>query len=389
MKTADLIPFILLELNESDKYGFELTKNIETKSKGQIVIKQPTLYTVLKKLEKSKFISSYWQDSDIGGKRHYYTLTANGKMQVSTLPSYEELLNNMGVDIDDALASFIVSNNNAKKSNEEPKTVSIMDAILNQPAQPIESIVPTEEIFSDDMLDSSTEIDLNLSNAEMLKDEQMNHNESFAANEDVATFTQRTNTDLSPEYISKVKKDSQSLDVFSFPNYEIKDTEQEIKFVDYIDFKKDKNIIKAKTTAKRMLVRTFSTSAYLILMLILSSIGINATSSSALYNTFLIGSICVALFYPLTFIWFYKQFETKCKEKPYKHNLKHNIILSGCLFLISFIVILVVNIAINKNTFSIIFAFSNFANFYAPLLISSSLFADILFAHLLLTKFNK
>ena len=31
---------------------FELTKDIETKSNGRIVIKQPTLYTVLKKLEK-------------------------------------------------------------------------------------------------------------------------------------------------------------------------------------------------------------------------------------------------------------------------------------------------------------------------------------------------
>ena len=39
MKTADLIPLILLELNECDKYGFELTKSIETKSKGKIIIK--------------------------------------------------------------------------------------------------------------------------------------------------------------------------------------------------------------------------------------------------------------------------------------------------------------------------------------------------------------
>ena len=70
MKTVDLIPFILLELNEQDQYGLELTKAIEEKSNGQIVIKQPTLYTILKKLEKSKFISSYWQDSEIGGKRH-------------------------------------------------------------------------------------------------------------------------------------------------------------------------------------------------------------------------------------------------------------------------------------------------------------------------------
>ena len=50
MRTADLIPLILLELNECDKYGFELTKSIETKSKGNIIIKQPTLYTILKKI---------------------------------------------------------------------------------------------------------------------------------------------------------------------------------------------------------------------------------------------------------------------------------------------------------------------------------------------------
>ena len=95
MKTADLIPFILLELNDGDKYGFELSKNIETRLGGQIEIKQPTLYTVLKKLEKSKFISSYWQDSEIGGKRHYYKLTSNGKSQVATLPSYDFLTENL------------------------------------------------------------------------------------------------------------------------------------------------------------------------------------------------------------------------------------------------------------------------------------------------------
>ena len=57
MKTAFLIPLILLELNESDKYGIELTKSIETRSEGKIIIKQPTLYTILKKLEKFEKIS--------------------------------------------------------------------------------------------------------------------------------------------------------------------------------------------------------------------------------------------------------------------------------------------------------------------------------------------
>ncbi len=105
MKTTDLILLILLELNECDKYGLELTKSIETKTQGKISIKQPTLYTILKKLEKSKFITSYWQDSEIGGKRHYYKLTENGRMQVSTLPSF------------DALAASIINDNSNDNAN--------------------------------------------------------------------------------------------------------------------------------------------------------------------------------------------------------------------------------------------------------------------------------
>ena len=113
MKTADLIPLILLQLNTGDKYGLEITKNIETISNGKIVIKQPTLYTILKKLEKSKFISSYWEDSDIGGKRHYYKITNNGKAQVSTLPSFDVLLNSILSQDDDE-----ISNNDEKEDNQ-------------------------------------------------------------------------------------------------------------------------------------------------------------------------------------------------------------------------------------------------------------------------------
>jgi DNA-binding PadR family transcriptional regulator len=40
MKTADLIPFILIELNEKDKYGFELTKSIESKSLVLLLVLQ-------------------------------------------------------------------------------------------------------------------------------------------------------------------------------------------------------------------------------------------------------------------------------------------------------------------------------------------------------------
>ena len=66
-------------LIDGDKYGSELLKDLESKSSGKVTIKQPTLYSTLSRMEKQGYISSYWRDSDIGGKRHYYSLTDLGK----------------------------------------------------------------------------------------------------------------------------------------------------------------------------------------------------------------------------------------------------------------------------------------------------------------------
>jgi len=70
---------ILKVLSEGNKYGYEICKDVEEKSGGTYELKQPTLYSCLKRLESQGLISSYWEDSDIGGKRHYYKLTKEGK----------------------------------------------------------------------------------------------------------------------------------------------------------------------------------------------------------------------------------------------------------------------------------------------------------------------
>lgn len=70
---------ILKSLYHGDKYGLEIIQEIEEKSNGSYELKQPTLYSCLKRLESQGLISSYWEDSEIGGKRHYYKLTDQGK----------------------------------------------------------------------------------------------------------------------------------------------------------------------------------------------------------------------------------------------------------------------------------------------------------------------
>ncbi len=69
---------ILKTMLDGDKYGLDIIKEVEIRSNGTYELKQPTLYSCLKRLENQELISSYWVDSDIGGRRHYYKLTAKG-----------------------------------------------------------------------------------------------------------------------------------------------------------------------------------------------------------------------------------------------------------------------------------------------------------------------
>ncbi len=70
---------ILRSLYDGDKYGYEIIAEIEAKSHGQYSLKQPTLYSALKRLEKDGYITSYWGGSVGGGRRKYFSLTDEGK----------------------------------------------------------------------------------------------------------------------------------------------------------------------------------------------------------------------------------------------------------------------------------------------------------------------
>ncbi len=72
---------ILRALYERDKYGYEIMNDIEQKSHGQYALKQPTLYSALKRLETQGYIKAYWKTDEVssGGRRKYFTLTESGK----------------------------------------------------------------------------------------------------------------------------------------------------------------------------------------------------------------------------------------------------------------------------------------------------------------------
>ncbi len=70
---------ILRALYDGDKYGYEILAEIEKKSHGQYSLKQPSLYSALKRLEREGYVTSYWGGSVGGGRRKYFSLTDDGK----------------------------------------------------------------------------------------------------------------------------------------------------------------------------------------------------------------------------------------------------------------------------------------------------------------------
>lgn len=84
--SADLIrghinTIILRTLYERDKYGYEIIEEIDERSHGQYTMKQPTLYSALKRLESQGYINAYWKTDEVsqGGRRKYFTLTDSGR----------------------------------------------------------------------------------------------------------------------------------------------------------------------------------------------------------------------------------------------------------------------------------------------------------------------
>lgn len=76
---------ILNLLMKEDMYGYDISKVITQKT-GGYKIKETTLYSSLRRLEKHQFIDSYFSSKTNGGsRRRYYKTTKIGLEQYRTL----------------------------------------------------------------------------------------------------------------------------------------------------------------------------------------------------------------------------------------------------------------------------------------------------------------
>ncbi len=427
MKTADLIPLILFQLSNGDKYGFELTKEIEDKSNQKIQIKQPTLYTVLKKLEKSKFISSYWQDSEIGGKRHYYKITENGRAQLSTLPSFDECLKialmseneemenvpsaqpeldntvlpeneaqtvSVVTPIESAMepqkeepaelttnVNFVVTRPEKEKS--EDKFVSIMDLIADSAPTssaptPKESIVDASDLFNQNHIDNQTEIEINKQNTSLLKDNNTLADEQFASNKEISKFVDKKPIPQPEIKIQEPKKAVESIKPATNADYAYSD----IKYVDYQDFKNKKEYIRAKKLAKLSLFRGLIFSIYSILMMILCLTVASKFPASTLFYVIFSITVLATLCYVITIIKSNESFRLKVQNNTYNPKFKFRLIFATICTLVVLIVSIIMGIICTNGTAYGVFSAENFGNIYAPFLLTSSIWVDLALTYL-------
>ena len=70
---------ILRLIIEEDRYGYEISNCIKERTNNKFVIKEATLYSVVKRLEERFLIESYVGAKTHGGKRRYYRITDLGR----------------------------------------------------------------------------------------------------------------------------------------------------------------------------------------------------------------------------------------------------------------------------------------------------------------------
>ncbi len=73
---------LLAMISSKEMYGYEMVKALKEKSNDLYNMSEGTLYPALKRLEKKKWVESYWLDVPLGGRRKYYRITDDGRKEL-------------------------------------------------------------------------------------------------------------------------------------------------------------------------------------------------------------------------------------------------------------------------------------------------------------------
>jgi PadR family transcriptional regulator, regulatory protein PadR len=77
-------PLLILSLLDIEpRHGYELSRLIETQSRGVVRVHAASLYPLLYEMERKKWISGRWVEKPGQRRRRYYQLTAAGRRELA------------------------------------------------------------------------------------------------------------------------------------------------------------------------------------------------------------------------------------------------------------------------------------------------------------------
>ena len=83
MRTGSTAVMVLRLLSEKPMYGYQIVKELQTRSEGYFELEQGTLYPALHRLEKDNLVESRWEVVEEGPSRKYYHITDTGREELA------------------------------------------------------------------------------------------------------------------------------------------------------------------------------------------------------------------------------------------------------------------------------------------------------------------
>jgi len=83
LRKGSVRALILSLLQERPMYGYQLSKELQRRSKGYFEFKEGTLYPALHRMEKEGLLRGEWQVVEEGPSRKYYHLTKKGREELA------------------------------------------------------------------------------------------------------------------------------------------------------------------------------------------------------------------------------------------------------------------------------------------------------------------
>lgn len=179
---------ILRTLQDDDKYGLEMLNEIRSLSEDLYSLKQPTLYSSLKRLEKQGYITSYPGSETKGANRTYYSLTEEGRQFLEadqkqwefSRTIIDKLLSDKQFDKNDTPpfdpSEFRPATKREKREKVEPKIIYKYIRI-NDDNMP-------DDVNEEDIIDNIN--DINMDNAEIVDFPTLNKEDNIECNETIA-----------------------------------------------------------------------------------------------------------------------------------------------------------------------------------------------------------